>query len=254
MLKKVINFDADEISLYESIRRNNSTPDAANARNNFKSQVGKECYNLSFIYPVVLDTNEGDLLAKKLMNIQNEIKKVIGDDHFYSTAKDLHMTFLAHTDKTTSLPEATQQEYRKMAEKVILDEENLFRKQEIHFFGGCSTRDAVIIHGYDFAELNKSRLATVFHSMRNGFFDEDMKLRYGNQIEKNMMISPNIAHMSLIYFKNYVGLEERQKINELLSGQDFGKTIFSEVGLYEFFGFDGFSKGLPILSRRFSRP
>ena len=62
-----------------------------------------------------------------------------------------------------------------------------------------------------------------------------------HQIFLDDKIYPNIAHLNLLRFGRPVAQEEQMKINELLGSIDFGETVFSELGLYEFSNYGVFS-------------
>jgi hypothetical protein len=223
--------------------------------NKFSYKIGQPIFELTLIYPL-----KDDGLAQRLLPWQETIGGVLGDGartqgHFYSGAEDLHMTLLCHTSRSHLLSEAHKQWHREAALRLFLNEsrKELFISPRIQFCGGCATKDAVIIHGYNFTELNRSRVALARYGLRRVFdcehgyefrpmlFDRRRAGELARQIFFNDEISPNIAHLTLIRFSRPATQEEQIKINELLRGVNFGETVFSELGLYEFSNFGVFS-------------
>jgi len=238
ILERYPHLDKDRIEaeneIYEGIKNRNNIEISSD---DFTHRMGEKSFTLVWVCPIS-DRNVPSRLwpaqkevIKNLLAIQKKIKKDLGDaGHFYQTEKDLHMTFFTHTDIKASdladLSEAKRNEYRASARTLTwrLNKEN-YTLRDVYFYGGLATQNSVIISGYNFAELEKSR---------------DI-LKTGYPIAN----TPNIAHISLIQFREHVPLAVREKINEKLNNIDFGKAVFPTLGLYEFNSFGVFSEGRP---------
>ncbi|GBR76971.1 hypothetical protein NO2_1436, partial [Candidatus Termititenax persephonae] len=218
----------NEVAAYAQIRRDGLTFAAK-----FQGKLGRKVFDLSLIYPL-----KDDRLAQSLLSLQPRLGDILGDSmrnqgHFYPSAKSFHLTLLHHTMKSPLLSEAHRQDFRNKAMDLFFNEDQLLVKPRIHFFGGSVGIDAVIIHGYNFASLNQSRLALARYGMRHQLFDRNISREYAWQIISHDLVSPNIAHLGLLRLGRAITLEERLRINALLNNVNFGETTFSEVGLYE---------------------
>ncbi|MDR2429114.1 MAG: hypothetical protein LBD62_04840 [Candidatus Margulisbacteria bacterium] len=241
-------FALDEIAAYDEVIKKSFAP-----VDKFLYKIDQPIFELTLIYPL-----KDDGLARRLLPWQEAIGGVLGDDartqgHFYSGAEDLHMTLLCHTSRSHLLSEAHKQRHREAALKLFENRKEFFISPGIHFCGGCATKDAVIIHGYNFTELNRSRVALARYGLRRMFDDGHgyefrprlFDRKHGDEFARRIFdygeISPNIAHLTLVRFRRPAAQEEQMKINELLRGVNFGETVFPELGLYEFSSFGVFS-------------
>jgi hypothetical protein len=254
LLKKIVSFAEDETAAYAEAKNG-----GLECAGKFVNKTGWKVFDLTLAYPL---KDAG--LAQRLLPWQEEISGILGDGartqgHFYQSAEDLHLTLLNHTLRSPLLSEAHRQWHRDAALRLFLNEnrEELFVRPKIHFFGGSAGQNAVIIHGYNFAELNRSRVALARYGMRevlerrNGryelvrprLFDDKRGHELARQIFFEDRVRPNIAHLSLVRFGRAISAAERLEINALLDGIDFGETVFSELGLYELSSYGLFSSG-----------
>ncbi|MDR1452500.1 MAG: hypothetical protein LBJ25_00785 [Candidatus Margulisbacteria bacterium] len=252
LLRKVINFADTEVAAYNGIKEDSLAP-----VDKFVNKTGRKVFDLSLVYPL-RDNN----LARLLLPLQEEISGILGDGarmqgHFYPAAEELHMTLFHLALRSPLLSEAHKQGHREAALELFLNEKRkeFFVSPKIHFSGGSAAQDAVIIHGYNFAELNESRLRIARYGLRRVFehgqgyeirprlFDRKRAHELARQIFYDDKVYPNLAHLTLLRFGRPLTANERLEINALLDSIDFGETVFSELGLYEFSSFGVFSSG-----------
>jgi hypothetical protein len=252
LLKKIVSFAEDEIAAYAEVREKSFAPIGR-----FANKIGRPIFELALIYPL-----NNDPLAARLLSALDDVGSILGDGartqgHFYFGAADFHLTLLCHTSRSHLLSEAHKQWHRDAALDLFSNEnrKEIFVKPKIHFFGGGATQDSVIVHGYNFAELNRSRVALARYGLRevlerrNGrfelvrprLFDDKRSDELATQIFFEDRVYPNIAHLTLLRFGRPVAQKEQIEINELLGGIDFGEAVFPELGLYEFSSYGVFS-------------
>jgi hypothetical protein len=233
-------FAENEIAAYDKIKE-----DSFASADSFVNKTGRRIFDLSFIYPL-----RDDGFAQRLLPLQNRIADILEDNvseqgHFYQSAEDLHLTLLCCTKKSHLLSEAHKQQHREKALDFFLNpnREELFIKPKIYFYGGSAAQDAVIIHGYNFTELNNSRVALARYGFQHGLFDRKLGFKYAWQILQTDTVYPDIAHLSFVRLGRAITEGERLQINELLDSRDFGEAVFPELGLYEFSRWGVFSSG-----------
>ncbi|MDR1113558.1 MAG: hypothetical protein LBL50_00525 [Candidatus Margulisbacteria bacterium] len=231
-------FAENEVKAYKK-----SIKDASEPVNKFVNRTGRNIFDLTLIYPL-----RDDRLAQQLLSLQDPLADILGDStrqqgHFYSKANDLHMTLLHCAERSSLFSAEHRQSYRDKFLEFFFDRERLFVRPKIHFCGGSVGKDAVIIHGYNFTELNNSRLALARYGIQHKLFDKKLAREYSQKIFNTDLAFPNIAHLSLLRLGRVITTEERLQINELLAGLDFGETVFPELGLYEISEWGVFSSG-----------
>jgi hypothetical protein len=155
-------FADNEIAAYNRVKKDGFTPAGS-----FVNKTGRKIFDLTLIYPL-----RDDRLTQQLLSLQDPIADILGDSakkqgHFYLKANDLHLSLLHCAERSSQLSAEHRQLYRDKFLNFFSDGVQFFVRPRIHFYGGSAGKDAVIIHGYNFTELNDSRVALARHGLRH---------------------------------------------------------------------------------------
>jgi len=157
-----------------------------------------------------------------IMYLRDDIRKVLGNDHWYYRRATIHITLIDHISNWTKF--IPYRNVREAYDLTLIASENQ-RAFHICFNEFKLTNSGIIVVSHDSGEFN---------NMRNCIID---KGKYWNIYKSEMPLYPNIVHSTIIRFNTLLSDNEKDMVQIILdkyNGQYIGSEYVKGFDIREF--------------------
>jgi len=229
MFSKIIAGNSALIRNYAEIK-NTGLSDISS----FCTNTGSPWFDLTFIYPI-----KEKAFLRSLLDLQTDLKKVIGPGHFYQGLNSFHITFYCHFEDEVSISEKTKQQEQNTAFRIFKGFD--FKPVTVDFSGGCIATKAIILAGFDNNQLNNDRKRLVEFGIENNYYSR----------QRLQAIYPNVTHISLVRLLEPIDAIQRARVNLILDNFHYSGLGLTNIGLYQINKFGVLSEDDLIAGKNF---